>query len=99
MQKANNLGITPSQSAPQGWRCPVCTAIHAPWVAQCSCEYRSDKYTGDKAHFLEIAGIILEQKVEDDEDLEETPEEVETHMTDFQKSINDLTRAVSNLFS
>lgn len=25
---------------PQGWQCPVCLKVHAPWVAECDCHLR-----------------------------------------------------------
>lgn len=24
-------------NAPQGWQCPACRTVHAPWVASCDC--------------------------------------------------------------
>ena len=23
--------------APQGWQCPICRKVHAPWVQECLC--------------------------------------------------------------
>ena len=29
----------------QGWQCPVCRTVHAPWVASCFCHIQSKPIT------------------------------------------------------
>ena len=32
---------------PQGWQCPVCKKVHAPWVAGCDC-YQTISMKGER---------------------------------------------------
>lgn len=27
-----------NNTIPQGWQCPVCKKVHAPWIASCDCD-------------------------------------------------------------
>lgn len=44
----NSWTFTTSKKQPeQGWECPRCGAINAPWVRQCDCNDKSWKITCD----------------------------------------------------
>ena len=32
-------------AAQQGWQCPVCGKVNAPWMAQCTCDGKVPSYT------------------------------------------------------
>lgn len=46
-------------AAQQGWQCPVCGKVNAPWVAQCPCDGKLKTYTTTTG-----TGETLEYKVD-----------------------------------
>lgn len=57
--------MSAAQSVQQGWKCPECGQVNAPFIPMCTCSpVETDEYTGNKAHMKKIAGFFWEQQVQ-----------------------------------
>ena len=54
--------ITSRQQALQGWQCPVCFKVNAPFIQECTCKtIKRTESTGDYAHAKRIFAMIFEE--------------------------------------
>lgn len=48
----------------QGWQCPVCRKVHAPWVASCDCHKHKEYVLAGIADYGYIQGLGWVEKTE-----------------------------------
>ena len=49
-------------SMPQGWLCPMCGKVHAPFIKECTCKtIKRTENTGDHGHGKRLFAMIFEE--------------------------------------
>ena len=56
------LAANSVQQTQQGWQCPVCYKVNAPFVQECTCTtLKAEKKTGNKGHARHLFAMIFEE--------------------------------------